>query len=148
LELWNCEYPSAIIYHSVGQLDDYLDKLSDTHHYFLIQDEYLTGWAITFTRDDEKWFAIIVDKSVQGKGAGSFILNRLKKDHTRLNGWVINEDGYFKQDGTAYKAPLHFYLKNGFTLVEKERLDIQQMKAVKIYWQEEIESHDEMMPDM
>lgn len=133
-KLWNNEYPDTITYHSISQLDDYLDKLSCVFHYFLMEDEIVIGWAFTFIRDDEKWFAIIVDNDFQGKGMGRVILNYLKECNPALNGWVVDRNSYLKSDGAAYKVPLHFYLKNGFNLVENVRLDIPQMKAVKIRW--------------
>jgi GNAT superfamily N-acetyltransferase len=134
-KLWNEEYPSAITYNSISQLDNYLDALTGLTHYFGVDtDDAIVCWAITFMRDNENWFAIIVDKNFQGKGIGSSILNHLKEYNSELSGWVIDKGEYLKSDGSAYKAPLHFYLKNGFELVENVLLDIPQMKAVKICW--------------
>ncbi|WP_190277426.1 GNAT family N-acetyltransferase [Taibaiella lutea] len=134
-KLWNEAYPSTIVYNSIDQLDDYLNSLAEvTHYFFMDTDDVIAGWAVTFIRNNEKWFAIIVNKDFQGKGAGSRILSHLKEHNAALSGWVIDEGGYLKSDGSAYRAPLHFYLKNGFQLVENVILDIPQMKAVKICW--------------
>jgi len=137
--LWNEEYPSTIIYTEIKQLDDYLEQLSDVKHYFLAAaEDEIAGWAITFRRDNKTWFAIIISSSFQGKGSGATLLNHLKEKETELNGWVIETEEYVKADGTPYNPPLAFYLKNGFCLVKDARLEIPQMKAVKICWKREI----------
>lgn len=94
----------------------------------------IVGWACTFMRETEKWFAIIVDKSFQGKGAGSYLLNHMQEQETVLNGWVIENDVLTKPDGSAYNSPMSFYLKNGFRILNHIRLDTPQFTAVRIQW--------------
>jgi GNAT superfamily N-acetyltransferase len=134
-ELWNKEYPTNLRYNDISELDAYLNNLTEARHYFLTY-KYgeVLGWAFTFVRDGEKWFAIIVDSAVQGKGYGGMMLDRIKERKTKLNGWVIDHDRYVKEDGSPYKAPLAFYLKNGFVTIPDVRLEIEKLSAIKIEW--------------
>jgi hypothetical protein len=134
-QLWNTAYPSAITYVFMAQLNSYLNNLLDPEHYFLINDENeIAAWALTFSRDNEKWFAIIISEDYQEKGLGTFLLNQIKWNETILNGWVIDSNKYFKSDGTPYVSPLSFYIKNNFKVLRDIRLEIPQMSAVKIRW--------------
>lgn len=78
-QLWNAEYPEKLAYQSVAEFETYLNNLSDKKHY-LLQDESdeIQGWAITFTRENEKWFAIIINSKIQNQGFGKQLLNHLK----------------------------------------------------------------------
>lgn len=135
LELWNNEYPEKLGYNSVIDFDNYLNKLTKQIHYLLLgENEEINGWAITFIRENEKWFAIIVSEKLHGKGFGTKILNKLKNNENTLNGWVIDHDSDKKINGNQYQSPLNFYLKNGFETFPEIRLEIEIMSAVKIKW--------------
>ena len=79
-QLWNAEYPLRLKYDHIDEFTAYLDKLENKNH-FLLNDEdgKLQGWCATFVRDNEKWFAIILNSSIQGKNFGTLMLNELKK---------------------------------------------------------------------
>jgi hypothetical protein len=49
------------------------------HYYTDRQVNKIKGWAFTFFRDDEDWFAIRVDKNSQGSGKGSLLMEELKR---------------------------------------------------------------------
>lgn len=133
--LWNAEYPEKITLQSLENLDNYLNGLTDQMHYFLLNDkQQIEAWALTFKREKEKWFAIIVSEKIQGSGIGKEMLNKLKVDEDTLNGWVIDHTHDKKRNGTRYKSPLEFYLKNGFTLIPETRLELETISAVKINW--------------
>jgi hypothetical protein len=135
LQLWNNEYPEKLNYQTIDEFDVYLDALTEKQHYFLINDEGKTkGWAFTFLRDGEDWFAIILDKEIQGTGKGSLLMNELKKNKDNLNGWVIDHENDMKQNKEFYKSPLLFYVKNGFTICDETRIENQKMSGVKINW--------------
>ncbi|KRD11386.1 hypothetical protein ASE21_06665 [Flavobacterium sp. Root901] len=135
LELWNNEYPEKLNYQTINEFDVYLDALTKKQHYFLINDEgKIQGWAFTFLRDNEDWFAIILDKEIHGKGKGSLLMNELKKNKENLNGWVIDHENDVKQNKELYKSPLLFYIKNGFTICAETRIENQKMSGVKINW--------------
>ena len=134
--LWNAHYPASLELKTPADLDEYLSKLTD-RRYWLVSDEHETicGWGITFTRENETWFAIVMGK--QRSGAGSRVLEAMKVVHPELNGWVIDNDTFPKLSGEPYLSPLNFYLKAGFTVLPEIRLDNEKMQAVKIRWSEQ-----------
>lgn len=140
LKLWNDEYPAKLSHKSIIDFENYLNNLSEQRHYLLLNDAaQIEGWAISFLREHEKWFAIIISGELHGKGFGTLLLNKLKEDEPILNGWVIDHELDKKADGSFYKSPLKFYLKNNFQLISETRLEIVQMSAVKILWKKTVE---------
>ncbi len=138
-KLWNENYPSFLKYTSLSELDEYLNNLINAQHFFLFNnEEHIVSWAFTFTREDEKWFAIIVDKDFQNKGCGTVLLNHLKSKEAILNGWMIDSNDYKKTDGSPYIAPAAFYRKNNFEIDYSVRLNHPKFSAVKIQWQHEV----------
>lgn len=136
LSLWNTEYPNNLKYSSIEEFDNYLTSLHDIEHYLLIDvANKLIGWAITFTRENENWFAIIIDSKVHGRGYGKLLLEELKKSKPILNGWVIDHDNDFKANGEIYKSPLEFYLKNDFLILDDFRIENEKISAVKVSWE-------------
>lgn len=131
--LWNCEYPAAISYAGIAGLDAYLGGLQDQQHYFMMNGDTIAGWGFVFTRDAERWFAIIVARDAQGNGYGTRLLNRLKEDEPVLSGWILDHDDH-KADGTQYRSPSGFYTKNNFTLVPGVRWESGAISTVKIGW--------------
>jgi GNAT superfamily N-acetyltransferase len=135
--LWNQEYPVQLNYQSLVEFDNYLNKLLEGKHFLLLMDgDQIKGWAITFVREEEKWFAIIVDSALHGQGVGTLLLNQLKSNETVLNGWVIDHNRYNKKDGKPYSSPLKFYEKNGFIVYPNKRLVSETLSAVSINWQQ------------
>lgn len=133
LALWNQEYPENLNY-SMADFEKYLHALTNIKHYLLsAYDGIVAGWAFTFNRDEQKWFAIILDQSKQMQGYGTHILNKLKETEPELNGWVIDHNNYLKANGEPYKSPLGFYIKNKFE-VTSTRLETEKLSAVKIIW--------------
>jgi GNAT superfamily N-acetyltransferase len=134
-QLWNNEYPAQIGYTDMTGFDNYLGNLANqSHHLYVDESNLIAGWAFSFEREEEKWFAIIVDSSLQRKGIGSTMLARLKEELSILNGWVVDHASYKRKNGEAYVTPLPFYTKNGFEVCTDIRLDIPQLSAVKIKW--------------
>jgi hypothetical protein len=137
LQLWNNEYPKQLNYQTMDEFDLYLDALSEKNHYLLIDaKDKIKGWAFTFLRNDEDWFAIILNQDVQGTGKGSALINELKKNKDSLNGWVIDHENDMKQNKEQYKSPLLFYVKNGFVICTETRIENEKMSAVKINWKQ------------
>lgn len=135
LQLWNNEYPEKLAYNSMDGFENYLEKLSEVKHFLLTDnDEKIHGWAITFIRDSETWFAIILSENLHGKGRGTKVLNELKQNKNELNGWVIDHSNDRKINGEFYKSPLEFYKKNEFEVLSDIRLELEIMSAVKIKW--------------
>ncbi|MCL6265746.1 GNAT family N-acetyltransferase [Flagellimonas sp. 2012CJ39-3] len=99
--------------------------------------EKIQAWYFDFTRENEKWFAIILSSKVQGKGLGTKILNMAKQKESILNGWVIDHNKDHKRNGQPYKSPLGFYLKHGFKKIPETRLELDHISAVKIKWKKQ-----------
>lgn len=135
LELWNNEYPQKLIYHSLEDFERYLENLTDQSHIFMFnENKKIIGWYFDFMRDEERWFAIILDSKIQGQGFGTKILDLAKEKELELNGWVIDHNNDKKRNGEIYKSPLGFYLKSGFNELSSKRLELDKLSAVKIKW--------------
>jgi GNAT superfamily N-acetyltransferase len=135
LNLWNTEYPEKLSYKDLAEFDDYLQKLTNLKHLLLTSEENIIyGWAFSFDRENEKWFAIILSEIVQGQGLGREMLNKIKQSEYVLNGWVIDHYNDKKKNGQTYTSPLRFYEKCDFEILKKERLELDNISAVKIKW--------------
>lgn len=139
LELWNAEYPKTLAHSSLESLNDYLTNLKDTYHLLLIDKSGKIGsWCFCFKRENEPWFAIIIDSNLKGQGFGTQLLNKLKREVQMLNGWVIDHDTYERLNLEPYQSPLPFYLKNGFQVLSEVRLELEHISAVKIKWEKSV----------
>ncbi len=135
LNLWNAEYPEKLNYQTLSEFNNYLGNLTEQSHILMKnENQSIKGWYFDFIRENEKWFAIILDSAFHGKGFGTKILNLAKKKESELNGWVIDNNNEKKKNGELYKSPLDFYLKNGFKKLDKIRLELEILSAVKIKW--------------
>lgn len=135
LRLWNAEYPAHLNYQDVTGLEKYLGTLTNAVHWIISDpSEHIKAWLTTFTRDEARWFAMIVDGSLQGQGIGSRLLDAAKKQEQELNGWATDHDRDKRADGKPYSSPIHFYLKNGFEVLHNTRLEKGALSTVKIRW--------------
>lgn len=134
-KLWNEEYPTEFSYSSIKDFEQYIDNMYYPFHYILMDESFNTiAWSCVFQRENEVWFAIIVDSKYKSKGYGSLLLNQLKKYHPILNGWVIDQSDIRKQNGERYISPLPFYLKNDFKLIPDVLVELNNVPARKITW--------------
>lgn len=132
--LWNAEYPVKIKHESIDDTRKFLSPLGDQQHTFVLNvDSTIVGWFCVFTRDDARWFVIILHSSIHGEGVGSQLIARAKENEPELFGWVSESEGEIKSDGSIYRIPLDFYIKNGFETLE-ERPDIEGFSGLKIRW--------------
>ena len=135
IELWNNEYPMRLHLKTIADFEIYLNELLNVNHYLLLDSfDKIMGWAFTFVRDDEDWFAIILQSKIQGKGNGSRLLNEIKKYRDNLSGWVVDQDNEKKLNATMYKSPMQFYIKNDFRICSEIRIENEKISAVKINW--------------
>ena len=142
LELWNKEFPEQLNYQTLADFENYLSQLKDQSHILLVDDQQnIKGWYFDFARDYERWFAIILDVDMSGKGYGTQLLNLGKEKEAVLNGWVIDHANDKKRNGETYISPLNFYLKNGFEVLANHRLELKNLSAVKIRWENELSSN-------
>ena len=134
-QIWNKEYPEKLAFQGVENFEEYLSKLENPNHYIIQNSRNkIIGWAVDFNRDNEKWFAIIVDQNEQHKGLGKKLLLELQKHNIELNGWVIDHDKDLKRNGEKYLSPLGFYLNHNFETLPDIRLENEILSAVKIKW--------------
>lgn len=135
MQLWNNEYPAKLNLKTIEDFELYLNGLSETKHYLLLDDsDEIQGWTFTFLRENENWFAIILNSEIHGKGIGSLLMSEIKKNNTSLNGWVIDQENEIKYNATFYKSPLQFYIKNDFIICSEIRIENEKLSAVKINW--------------
>jgi hypothetical protein len=134
-ELWNLEYPKTVCYSDISQFENYLKGLLNKKHYLLIDlENKILGWGFTFVRDNETWFAVILNSKTQRSGFGTLLVNELKENNSSLNGWVIDHNNEIKQNGDPYISPVSFYCKNGFMFDDNTRLENEIISAIKIVW--------------
>lgn len=137
LNLWNKEYPINLIHKNIFSFQNYLNGLSEVKHFIINNksENLIIGWAYLFNRENEKWFAIIIDSNYKKQGFGKILINVLQNEVSCLNGWVVNHNNYFKQDNEVYQSPLNFYLKLGFKVMENDKLELPNLAAIKIVWE-------------
>lgn len=124
-----------MIYKTASEFDFYLNGLLNTDHFLSVDDsDKIMGWVYTFLREEEIWFGLILNQKIQGQGNGSVLLNVIKSKNDSLNGWVSDRENEIKQDGSFYKSPMPFYIKNDFTIIPEVRIENEKLSAVKINW--------------
>lgn len=135
LDLWNSEYPEKLSYRDLAAFNEYLKGLNEARHLLVMDNENIIGgWAFSFDRAGERWFAIILSENFQGRGVGRKILEQLKQTESEFNGWVIDHNSDKKTNGSVYNSPLGFYQKCDFEIMKTERLELDKISAVKIKW--------------
>lgn len=129
-QLWNDEYPVRLK-NRFGML---LEGVKNDEHY-LIEDEHkkVQAWAVSFEKENETRFSILVSEKHQGQQLGSRLIKALQQNHHTFFGWVIDHDRDVKNDGTPYRTPLPFYLKHGFSICP-DRMKTDIIDAVKVKW--------------
>lgn len=133
--LWNDEYPVGIGYRNLENFKMYLNNLQDLSHFLLVDDsKQIMGWAFSFKRENADWFALLISDSFQKRGYGKIFLDKIKSRCTELYGWVIDHNNDLKENGEPYMSPLQFYIKNDFIVLPDERLELDNISAVKIRW--------------
>ena len=135
MELWNCEYPINLMHNDIASFEKYLDSLESPNHFLIKIQERIVGWGTIFKRDQEKWFAIILSSFLHGQYIGKSLMEQIKRDENLLYGWVIDHEKDIKINGMTYRSPLNFYVKQGFTVLFDERLELSTISAVKIVWE-------------
>jgi GNAT superfamily N-acetyltransferase len=138
LQLWNNAYPEGLSHKNLEAFENYLSALTNTKHFLLLDNsDAILGWAFTFVRDNEKWFAIILEENIKGRGIGRSMIETIKQSESVLNGWVIDHNNDNKKNGQPYISPLPFYVKCGFKILASTRLELDNISAVKIIWRKD-----------
>ena len=135
LTLWNTVSPANISHDTIESLEEYLKTLNNVIYTLTLDDqEKVVGWFADFDREGGRWFAMLLDASVQGKGVGSSLLTQVKSRYDDISGWVIDHSDDARLDGKPYISPVNFYLKNGFEIVSDVRLELDYLSCVKMRW--------------
>jgi len=135
LTLWNSVPPANIAHDSMESLAEYFTTLEDVVYTLTLDDtNRIVGWFADFNRDNGRWFAMLLDQSIHGKGVGSQLLTQVKSRYDEISGWVIDHDKDIRLDGSPYISPVNFYLKNGFEIVSDVRLELDYLSCVKMRW--------------
>lgn len=135
LHLWNEAFTAGVSYGSIDDFETYLGKWERPHHILLLDEQgEVQGWIFIFDRDGGRWFSMLLDKQIQGKGYGSKLLEAAKQTESELCGWVVDNENQVKRDGSAYRSPVQFYVKNGFQVQKEERYESGVLSAVKVFW--------------
>lgn len=137
LKLWNQVYPVELGHKSLEEFETKFFKTINKEWHILLLDNKnnIKGWLVVFNRENERWFAILLNQAIHGNGYGSKLLDLAKENEQKLNGWVIDHNKAVKSDGTFYMSPIAFYLKNDFKILSDIRLELDIISAVKINWQ-------------
>lgn len=134
--IWNKVYPAQIIHETLASFEQYLLPLqNDTHILVLDDQKNILGWLVTFDREGDRWFAMLLDDTIKGKGIGSELLRQAKLRNYALNGWVTDHNRYHRKDGVSYLSPLGFYIKNDFIILEDIRFEDEKLSLVKVRWE-------------
>lgn len=133
--LWNREYPKLLGHKDKLSFKVFLSQLDDVEHQ-LVEDENndVVAWLFQFRREKENWFGLIIDRDYQKSGIGSELIRSAKLKNNKLNGWVVEESIYEKEDGTIYNSPLEFYLKNEYKPIGHDIFESNNIKVIKIRW--------------
>jgi GNAT superfamily N-acetyltransferase len=131
--LWNAEYPIQL----KDRLALLLEGNTKTIHFYLLDEfEQIIAWSVLFEKEQDLRFSILVSRKHQKQGLGSVLLNEMKNKGMDFSGWVIDHDLDLLSDGSNYKSPLRFYLKNGFVLDESFRLNTEMIQAVLVRYKQ------------
>jgi GNAT superfamily N-acetyltransferase len=131
--LWNAEYPIQL----KDRLALLLEGNTKTIHFYLLDEfEQIIAWSVLFEKEQDLRFSILVSRKHQKQGLGSVLLNEMKNKGMDFSGWVIDHDLDLLSDGSNYKSPLRFYLKNGFILDESFRLNTEMIQAVLVRYKQ------------
>ena len=135
LKCWNDVYPENLKFDDLAKLNSYFDCLQQVEYFLLIDSSIpATAFSFRFIRDEELWLAMLMPPSMQGKGYGSILLEELTENVDTISAWVVDHDLDVKSDGTPYRSPLQFYLKNGFAVQDGMRLELDTISAAKLVW--------------
>jgi GNAT superfamily N-acetyltransferase len=127
--LWNAEYPIKL----KDRFSLLLEGTTLTIHYYCTNESgQIIAWSVLFEKENDLRFSIIVASNYQKKGLGSALLMEMKKEGMTFSGWVIDHDTDLKSDGSYYRSPLNFYVKNGFRKDDSCRLDTEMISAVLV----------------
>jgi hypothetical protein len=133
--IWNSVYPTQVVFVSKNDFKSYLDKANNQKHFIYRNDDTtIGGWLMTFTRNDDRYFVLLVSEKKKKNGIGTILIEEMKKSEDIIMGWVVELNTYIKSDGTLYHSPVDFYKRSGFIITD-EKCEENNFSIVKIMWQ-------------
>jgi GNAT superfamily N-acetyltransferase len=132
-DIWNSVYPAQVTFPVLEKFEAYLSRAADSRNYLYFKDDNrVAGWLMTFTRDGQRNFVMLVSQDCQGRGIGRELLETLKQSESQLVvGWAVESESYLRRDGSPYRSPISFYRKNGFEITN-QRQQQQDFEVAKI----------------
>src|SRR5205823_3346316 len=107
-DIWNSGYPMQVLYKTRADFNTALKKKDPIHLICRTPELKVAGWLSTFTRDNERFFVLLVANAWQGQGVGRKLVDEMKIHEAAVAGWAVASDKYAKADGTPYPSPLGF----------------------------------------
>jgi len=62
----------------------------------------LRGWFMYFERNNDIWFAVIIDSLLHGRKLGTKLLTLAKSKTKDLNGWITEHNNEFRKRRSIY----------------------------------------------
>lgn len=135
VQLMNNEYPEEFHVQGNAGLNAMLGPLDEKEYIMLTNEEgTILAWYLLFDYEGERWFIVILDKSIQRQGFGSQLIETAKSRADNLNGWVVTQSGLPLKDGRVYLEPFEFYQKHGFTINHDISWPVVACPTAKISW--------------
>lgn len=115
---------------------NFLKKSDDLKIITATSEEKLLGWLMVSFADrlGIYHFNMVVHRDFQRTGIGGKLLINAKLHYKELYGVVVPVNRYKRRDGTQYRSPLDFYLKNGFTTTGKKFVEYRDVTMLEIKW--------------
>ncbi|MHA1228142.1 MAG: GNAT family N-acetyltransferase [Candidatus Hodarchaeales archaeon] len=138
---WNQEYPVIFDRMTIKSVQRLFSEHRTTWEILLAQKETTNepvGLLILqheLIKNRQNWFTIVVDRKYQGRGVGSTLIDKAKSLVEQLHGWVIPFNDYKREDGSYYKSPFNFYLKQGFKIGDDFFVEKKDLHLVEVYWE-------------
>ncbi len=130
------EYPKFTREIKFLKFKNFLNQNEERKIIIATSDEKLIGWLMVSFADKLGiyHFNMLVHRDFQRTGIGSKLLLNAKEHFNELYGVVVPVNRYKRRDGTQYRSPLEFYLRNGFQLTGKKFIGYKDVTMVEIKW--------------
>lgn len=122
-DIWNSVYPVQVTFPALENFEAYLSRAMDSRNFVYFNGiNRIGGWLMTFTRDSQRSFVMLVSQDCQGRGIGRELLKTLKVSESQsVFGWAVESERYLLRDGSPYRSPISFYRKNGFKITNQRQ---------------------------
>lgn len=132
-DIWNLVYPAQVTFPTIEKFEAYLSRATDSRNFICFNDsKRVSGWLMTFSREGQRNFVMLVSQDSQGRGIGRELLETLKRSESQsVVGWAVESEKYLRRDKSPYRSPIYFYRENGFEITN-QRQQHQDLEVTKI----------------